>query len=1526
MNRQVIKNRIRKILAYTFASVSFIVISAFLALQIPAVQDALIDRYLNKFSEVTGFKTTINTFRLLWFDRLELEGVAVVDPGGNKMIAAHKILINFKLMQLFNERDINVDGVTLDSAAVFVTKIDETDTSRNLNVNVFINRINEHYAASSGTGHSPRINIGEAVLSASNFTYVDQERDSIREGFNYNHFTFDIDEAQLQNFMILGDTTEFNVNTLLAADRATDLKIRELSTFFRLSQTSMEFTSLKLLVNESVISDSIVFTYNGQRELSDFIEKVKVHGHLQNTVLQPKDLAYFAPEVKRMTDPIYLTGIFNGRINDFRFTDMEIKTGNTVLRGSLEMEGLPDIQETFIVLNLDDSRVEFADLGFVIDKNFINRLTPIGRVNMDGQFLGYPTDFVAKGNFSGKLGLIQSDINFKVNEKDFDRSVYSGALKLLNFDLGTYLKDTINFQQVSLDGKIKGSGLSKRTADFTLNGKVSKIGLRDYNYTNIETNARFASELFSGLFKIDDPNLQFTARGSVDLRKGADIIKVQVQLDTAFLHNLKLSPNSVFLQSSIEVNTKGLHIDSLVGTADLRNFTIHYEDQQLSLDKIHLHAERDKNNRSLKIESTLVDAEAEGNFLLTDISKDIQKLVKEIVLNIKNDEEQIREYYATENYRPKSYETRFKLNLKNVDDIASLVKADIQVSDNTLVEGKFISGYTTILQAFTTIDSITINKVLFLNSEAELTASKIADSTNVLAMAFVNSERQVVNKNLETKNVVAEAIWNKNHIDFGLDADQVDNTNSVRLKGEVDFLKESTEVRMLPSAINLLEKNWRIDSENLIRIYKKEIGIANLRVHHAEESVLFNGKISEDPDEKLSLQVNQLDLSILNPLTGRSIEGILNAQFDLTNYYVEPYVQNNLTIDSLTIDKFLIGDITGKNQWDNVEKKFIINFFVDRNDNRIVNLDGFYNPSKENSPLDVTARLQKANLKIIEPFFDDFFSNIGGSVTGEYRITGQIQAPAILGEGEVSDGEIMINYLKTLYHFTGTVGLSPNSIYFKNIELSDLLNNKGKLNGTITHRDFKDTRINIDASFRNFQVLNTSARDNSLFYGQGFATGDLNIFGPVANLKFTANARTDKNTRIFIPIGDPEDVTQSEFIKFASFTDSTFQQNFKSNVSKKLDLTGITLDFNIDVTPDAFCQIILDLKAGDIIYGRGKGDLQLQLDTKGEFNMFGPFEFTEGAYNFTLYDIINKEFTIQRGSRITWFGDPYAGVLDINATYDQQASFGPIISNQDLANTPQLRRKYPVQVVLEVDGPMLKPTLNFDIVTRDLPQSIIVNNEPVRLDFEFQAFKNKMDEQELKRQVFSLIILRRFSPPDAFNTSGSLVNSVSEFLSNQLSNWVSQVDENLEIDVDLSTFNEDAYNTFQLRLSYTFFNGRLRITRDGTIYGSQNNNTLPGNNPNQVSTIAGDWTVDYLLTGDGKLKVKMYNRTNINPILNTLGTGNSVTTGFSLTHTQTFNELKDLWRSSRKRRKEQEAQPDTKNNEEATKKEDDGGE
>jgi hypothetical protein len=1524
MNLQVIKNRIAKILAYTVTAILFFFISAFLILQIPPVQSYFISKFLKNFTAVTGFRTTIEGFRMLWFDRLELERVAVIDPEGNKMISAKTILINFKLSQLFEKKNINIDGVYLDSAHVLLTKVNEIDSLRDLNMNVFIANINAHYGGTSGGGGSPpKINIGEAFINKSQFTYINQDRDTVPKGFDYNHFSLSVDEGQLNSFVMLGDTTEFNLRTLIAQDIKTKFKVNQLSTFFRLCQTSMEFVGLDLHAGQSVITDTVLFRYQGLTALNEFVNNVRIHANLVNTTIYPKDLEFFAPGVERVEQPLNLQGVFNGRVNKFKFTNMKVDVGKTHLTGSIDMDGLPNINETFMIVDLRKSQVDPNDLAFLFNDNTLKRLLPMGRMELDGQFLGYPNDFVANGKFSGALGEITSDINFKVNEKDIDRSMYSGHLSLSNFDLGRYLNDSVTFQTVNMDGQVIGSGLTQNTADFRLDGQVYSVGIKGYNYRNIVTNARLTSEQFNGMIDIDDPNLQIKARGSIDLRDGKNLVNIEAQLDTANFHRLNLSRDSLFVHADFVANIRGLSLDSLEGTADFQNFQINYIKESLYLDTIHLYAERHDNERTVVLETPLADAKISGVYLLTDLYKNIRTLSQEISLNIKNNEIATTDYYKNKTYRPQSYQANINIKLKDIKPISTLLGVDLSLSRNTLIEGSFTSGYTTILQVFTHFDSLKYNNNLLLNTDVDLTASKIADSTSVLAMASINSERQSFGRTLHTSSLLAEAIWNKSHIDFGLDADQVGQTNNIRLKGAVDFSKDSTTISMAPSALKLLEREWSFASDNFTSIRGKDWRFHHLALINNEQSVGLDGQLSDDPAKILTMDISNLDLSLLNVITGKKFTGIVDANLKLSNYYKDPSLQNDITINALTINDFLIGDVSGKNQWDTLNNKFGINIFIDRMQERIVNLTGEYEPSDKKSPLNVVANLEKANLKIIEPFIDDIFSNIGGTISGEFDITGQLSSPQIRGEGTMSEAQIMINYIKTMYRITGKVGLTPNSIYFKDIELTDTFKNKGKLNGALTHTDFRSMAINLEGSFRNFQVLNTSLKDNNLFYGQAYASGTVAIKGPIANLNITSDARTEKNTRVYIPISGSSSTDQKEFIDFVNFTDTTQTTTIATALSKKVNLTGLTFDLNLDVTPDAYCEIIFDLKAGDIIRGRGNGDLRMQIDTKGEFNMFGAIEFTEGWYNFTLYDIINKEFEIKKGSRITWLGDPYQGVLDIDASYNQLASLLPLaqVSYPGAEDAPQVRRKYPVQVLLALDGPMLNPQINFDILAKDLPQNIQIPDGPaVNLDFVFTAFKNKLDEQELKRQVFSLIVLRRFSPPESFDTSGSVVSSLSELLSNQLSYWMSQVDENLEIDVDIASMDQESFNTFQLRFAYTFMNGRLRVSGDGTF---NNTSSQPTGNQANPSSVAGDWTVDYKLTADGKLRVKMYSRTNYNPLLNTVSTQTAMTTGASIIHTQSFDDLKDLFTSSRKQRKREEE--NARLNEDAVK-EDDGSE
>jgi hypothetical protein len=161
------------------------------------------------------------------------------------------------------------------------------------------------------------------------------------------------------------------------------------------------------------------------------------------------------------------------------------------------------------------------------------------------------------------------------------------------------------------------------------------------------------------------------------------------------------------------------------------------------------------------------------------------------------------------------------------------------------------------------------------------------------------------------------------------------------------------------------------------------------------------------------------------------------------------------------------------------------------------------------------------------------------------------------------------------------------------------------------------------------------------------------------------------------------------------------------------------------------------------------------------------------------------------------------------------------------------------------------------------------------------------------------MVLNRLSSENAFASANgqAVTSSVSELLTNQLSHWISQVDENLQIDLNLNGLTADALNTFQMRVSYSFLNGRMRITRSGGFTSV--------NNRASATAVIGDWTVEYLLTQDAKLRVKAYYKSVTNTFSTDLNNIGASGMGMSYTHSfSRFSELLPRLRKSKRLKKD----------------------
>ena len=335
----------------------------------------------------------------------------------------------------------------------------------------------------------------------------------------------------------------------------------------------MQFDDLNADLGESFIGDSIVFQYNDIRGFSSFNDSIDIQANLKNTKIYSKDLALFAPYLNRYDEHYEVSGQFSGTVNQFNMRGFELLFGNnSKLQGNISMDGLPEFEETFIRAKFSESRVNVYDIRQYISPAAFERASKFGGTVINANFLGFPTDFVADGSFATSIGNFDSDINLKINNENRDESTYSGKLSTTNFNLGVLIDQEKYVQFLDMNGEIIGKGLSVETADFNLNATIDKIGVNNYDYTNIETDGRFAKELFIGKMFIKDPNLKLGGIASIDLREKRNHILIRADLDTINLQPLGLYSKPAFARAYINADFTGLKLDKVKGTARLQKY------------------------------------------------------------------------------------------------------------------------------------------------------------------------------------------------------------------------------------------------------------------------------------------------------------------------------------------------------------------------------------------------------------------------------------------------------------------------------------------------------------------------------------------------------------------------------------------------------------------------------------------------------------------------------------------------------------------------------------------------------------------------------------------------------------------------------------------------------------------------------------------------------------------------------------------------------------------------------------------
>ena len=922
------------------------------------------------------------------------------------------------------------------------------------------------------------------------------------------------------------------------------------------------------------------------------------------------------------------------------------------------------------------------------------------------------------------------------------------------------------------------------------------------------------------------------------------------------------------------------------------NIDLSKPQQTQNISYLHLDIESDKQllNKQLYVRSNIMDAEFNVDIPdtshLTYLVRFVQNFKRNLLLKANLDQYKYFGDYP--------YQLDGLAQLHNVNPILSFFNLPIQFSEAAELKVEL------------NLNDLNYFKFRFESDSlrwADLVAKTVLLDIDMLETAHddfdidirLQSETQTY-KNL--KNDILKVVVNS---DSGQYIFQIQNknqaTNEVNLSGQINLADSNTILVHFDSAstVHILDTFWTINSDHTIAFTKDTILIEDFELILEEQIIHLEAELRHRPDDYIKLATQQVRVKPLSNYVGKALDGYLNFNLEVFTPYDSLRLLARGTVDSLSFQDFFFDTlfISARQGTDSL----IFKGYLKQDTKDIIAIDGIYEPDINDPFIDLQLVLRGMPLKIIEPFVDDYISELEGGILGVVLVQGDLYNPQVNGDAYLVGGQFKINYLNTLYKITDRFYFQNNDILMKNIHLTDDNKRQAILNGTINHQGLTKFTYDLNLDLEEFIVMDIPETNNALYYGLATMTGNMTVkTNPADLIDLKLKGYTGQNTQVFFPFSNSSlsetNALEQSYITFLKDT----TKHIQNATTFKQEKQTFTLAIDLEITPDAHVQMIFDQKKGDIIRGQGRGNLLMNYDENGEFTIFGDVNVVKGDYHFTLLNLIDKKFIIEADSRLTWSGDPYNAQLDLRASYNQKATLLPILEEyerSDLIELPESKVQYPVKVLLFLNGSVSQPNIKF---------GIDFENYPLVFQDVLESFKHKIafDLQERNKQVFSLIALKRFAQQSRFSVTESAGKLVTEFFSNQFSYWVSQIDPNLEISLDIENSEQDALSNLQLSISYSFWNGRAKITHDNV----QNFNRGSIENSSQAAQAGiGDWTLEYSLLEKSNLKLKVYHRKNNNSSDANLAGLNNSKNGVSISHTGSSDTLKDIFKRKRRGRK-----------------------
>jgi len=1315
----------------------------------------------------------------------------------------------------------------------------------------------------------------------------------LKYGIDYGHFKGDSVTLEANDLLLSFDSIAGKIKQASLKEQS-GFVLNELSGEFLYANTQTFVKDLFLKTPGTELKRHASLTYSSFEDLEKNFPDTEIDADISNSHVQVKDILAFAPQLRSQpafanpsaTWYINLQG--NGTLQSMHIANLQFRGfKNTQIDASGSLATNDDPAKTGGTLTIRKLHTNQTDIALFTGKRLSNE-----QVNLPEEFDATGTVAGSIDNLSTNLTINSSIGNAFVNGRftnlsDPAASTYSAVVKTNSLDLGYILRND-QFKNVSGNVNVSGKGFTPGKINTKFKGDVYSIAYNDYIYRNIKVDGSINGSSLNVITDINDPNLDLngTLTGNISDDPSFHFTGM---LDSIKTFPLNLTPRPAIVRGKIDADIPVINENYLEANVLMTNALLVSADQRLPLDTIEFVSGRNDTAQFMTLRSDVANAKLSGQYRYTDLGKIFQKSIEPYF--------QVAPASTLADVQP--YNFSFTADISNAPALVAFVPG-LKSFEPIHIEGRESTQ-----QGL----NATANTPFISYNGNEISGVDLKINTTVQGLQFIGDVQHVTGIGHNLYHTSFNAIALNNRIDFNLNIDDKSGKDKYYLTGLLTQPAQGNyTINLRSDSLMLNYEKWNIAANNSITITKDNIIANNFSLQKNDQRLSLQSE-----GQLLNVGFTNFQLSTITAFLKSDsllLNGSMNGTMAFRNILKQPVFTSDLNINDLSMQGDTIGNAVIK--VDNLSgNRYNTNATITGRGNDIALTGSFAPHGEKDIALDLDLAVKQIQLATIEGTFGNMIKNASGSVNGNISIRGTINEPKIDGPINFDKASFATTILGSQYRIDGEkINVTENGFHFDDFVIRDTANNILRLNGTVQTPNFTNYNFDLDVNANNFQVLNTTKKDNKIYYGKLVITSNMHVGGteavPNIDGNITVNDETDLS--VVIPQRDPGVATRDGIVEFidmdAPENDSLFLDYDSLNISP---FKGMEIIANIEIKKEAVFNLIIDEANGDFINIQGEAVLSTGIDPSGKITLVGSYELEKGSYEIT-FNFLRRRFDIQKGSRITWFNEPTKATLDVNAVYIANTPPIDLVQNQIAASSQAIRNTYlqklPFEVRLKMTGELMKPEFAFDIVL-PLDKNYGVSNDIItQVDRKLQELRQ--EPGETNRQVFALLLLNRFvgqnpwaSSGPTFNASSYARQSVSKLMTEQLNRLAAGLIDGVDLTFDVTS--SDDYTTGEQRsrtdlnigLSKRLLNERLTVS-----VGSNFELEGPKNTNQKASNVFGDLNINYSLSRDGRYMIRFYRKNRYEGIVD----GYIIETGVSFLISVEYNRFSELLRKRKNQR------------------------